>query len=602
MVKNVNYKSDFKLFEDGCDFTVPFIFEYRTVFGRKYTASHVDGVFTNCSLLEDGRLMVVFDNHDLPPGILTCVRHFYLNDQDFHDGICDLWDKRDAGVVLTIGATDNCELEVEVPSFYNQGPKGDPGITPHIGDNFNWWIGEEDTGVLAKGQNGATPSIGDNGNWWINGEDTGKPSRGLQGEKGDTGAQGERGLQGIQGEKGDKGETGAQGERGPQGIQGIQGPKGEIGSQGPKGEKGENGIDGKTPSFEIGQVSTLEPGSLATASVTSDGTDTLGNPKYKINLGIPKGQQGDIGEVGNITLSSLSDLNESWESLLSSEKPTTLSGYGITDAVKNDGTGAKGTWEISIKGSASKLGNVTIGNTNKPIYLKNGSPNECTFLDASTLAGHSEDLFFRYRGYATEDWNDYGINGTYIVNNTLGDNSPSKAYAYGVLAVFATNSNLFQIYATDNNSIYVRNRFSSSTWRNWKTIIDEINYKSIIKQLGTSTIGSSDTPIYLNKGFPSVCSSLDASSLGGHDASSYLRSQGSINSDFNTLTHGIWQISTKPNNFPSGAYQYGILIAFSADSNNAVQLYITDFNNPIYLRNKYGGTWRTWRSFTPNES
>ena len=291
---SINYKSDFKLFEDGCDFTVPFIFEYRTAFSRKYTASHVDGVFTNCSLQADGRLMVVFDNHDLPPGILTCVRHFYLNDQDFHDGICDLWDKRDSGVVLTIGETDNCEIKVEVPPFYSQGPQGTPGITPHIGDNFNWWIGEKDTGVLAKGQNGATPSIGENGNWWINGEDTGKPSRGLQGERGEQGIQGPQGIQGL------KGETG------------LQGPQGE------KGVDGQDGMDGKTPSLDIGQVSTLEPDSLATASVTFDGTDSLGNPKYKINLGIPKGQQGDIGEVDNIMLSSLSDLNNLWKELLKS--------------------------------------------------------------------------------------------------------------------------------------------------------------------------------------------------------------------------------------------------------------------------------------------
>lgn len=29
--------------------------------------------------------------------------------------------------------------------------KGDPGITPHIGPNGNWWIGEEDQGVRATG-------------------------------------------------------------------------------------------------------------------------------------------------------------------------------------------------------------------------------------------------------------------------------------------------------------------------------------------------------------------------------------------------------------------------------------------------------------------
>lgn len=39
----------------------------------------------------------------------------------------------------------------------------------------------------ADGANGITPHIGDNGNWYIGSEDTGKPSRG---EKGDTGASG----------------------------------------------------------------------------------------------------------------------------------------------------------------------------------------------------------------------------------------------------------------------------------------------------------------------------------------------------------------------------------------------------------------------------
>lgn len=46
------------------------------------------------------------------------------------------------------------------------------------------------------GADGLTPTIGDNGNWYLGNTDTGKPSRG---EKGD---------------KGDKGETGAKGEKG----------------------------------------------------------------------------------------------------------------------------------------------------------------------------------------------------------------------------------------------------------------------------------------------------------------------------------------------------------------------------------------------------
>ena len=62
-----------------------------------------------------------------------------------------------------------------------QGPQGEPGedgLTPYIGGNGNWWIGDTDTGVSAQGP------------------------QGIQGEKG------EQGIQGEQGEKGEQGDTG----------------------------------------------------------------------------------------------------------------------------------------------------------------------------------------------------------------------------------------------------------------------------------------------------------------------------------------------------------------------------------------------------------
>ena len=88
------------------------------------------------------------------------------------------------------------------------GPAGKDGVTPHIGANGTWWVGETDLGVLVQG---------------------------LQGEKGD---------QGIQGEKGDKGDQGIQGEKGDKGDQGIQGEKGDKGDQGIQGEKGDKGDQG----------------------------------------------------------------------------------------------------------------------------------------------------------------------------------------------------------------------------------------------------------------------------------------------------------------------------------------------------------------------
>jgi hypothetical protein len=47
------------------------------------------------------------------------------------------------------------------------------------------------------GENGITPTIGSNGNWYLGDTNTGKPSRGEAGPKGDTGAQGPKGDTGT---------------------------------------------------------------------------------------------------------------------------------------------------------------------------------------------------------------------------------------------------------------------------------------------------------------------------------------------------------------------------------------------------------------------
>lgn len=106
------------------------------------------------------------------------------------------------------------------------------------------------------GENGITPTIGENGNWYLGDEDTGKPSRG---EKGDPGQKGDPG------DKGDPGRTGA------------------------------------TPNIQIGTVQTLEPGQQATASITG----TAENPV--LNMGIPKGKDGNDGESNERNATPLTD-------------------------------------------------------------------------------------------------------------------------------------------------------------------------------------------------------------------------------------------------------------------------------------------------------
>ena len=52
------------------------------------------------------------------------------------------------------------------------------------------------------------------------------------------------------------------------------------------------GFTGKTPQFSMGTVTTLEAGVSAIVTVSDDGTDDGGNPKYKINFAIPRGNPG----------------------------------------------------------------------------------------------------------------------------------------------------------------------------------------------------------------------------------------------------------------------------------------------------------------------
>ena len=52
------------------------------------------------------------------------------------------------------------------------------------------------------------------------------------------------------------------------------------------------GFTGKTPQFSMGTVTTLEAGASAIVTVSDDGTDSDGNPKYKINFAIPRGNPG----------------------------------------------------------------------------------------------------------------------------------------------------------------------------------------------------------------------------------------------------------------------------------------------------------------------
>lgn len=70
--------------------------------------------------------------------------------------------------------------------------------------------------------------------------------------------------------------------------------------RGSNGTNGDDGIDGKTPIFETGTITTLEPDQPATCTITKTGDDPQGNPIYRVDVGIPKGNTGEPGDTPSL--------------------------------------------------------------------------------------------------------------------------------------------------------------------------------------------------------------------------------------------------------------------------------------------------------------
>ena len=139
------------------------------------------------------------------------------------------------------------------------GQDGTNGLSPTIGENGNWFIGEEDTGVAAAGTNGTDGTNGTNGQDGTNGAD-GKSAYEIWKDLGNEGTEadfiaslkGEAGADGADGQDGTNGLSPTIGENGNWFIgeedTGVAaaGTNGTDGTNGTNGQDGTNGADGKS--------------------------------------------------------------------------------------------------------------------------------------------------------------------------------------------------------------------------------------------------------------------------------------------------------------------------------------------------------------------
>lgn len=185
----------------------------------------------------------------------------------------DFWDfltGRD-GVSPHIGDNGNWWIgyvDTKVPARGQDGKDGQNGVTPHIGQNGNWWIGITDTQIPAKGQNGqdgVSPHIGQNGNWWIGTTDTKVPAKGQDGKDGISAYESWKQLA-VTGDLDDPKNPGMKwpSDR-VEVVHFIQYLTGANGKDGVSGKDGKDGIDGETPyigsngNWWIGTVDTKVP-------------------------------------------------------------------------------------------------------------------------------------------------------------------------------------------------------------------------------------------------------------------------------------------------------------------------------------------------------
>ncbi|WP_300701324.1 hypothetical protein [Bacteroides sp.] len=224
----------------------------------------------------------------------------------------------------------------------------------------------------------------------------------------------------------------------------------------------EGGSSGKTPVLETGETTTLAAGDNATSTVVRAGEDASGNPKYKLNFGIPKGKDGTGGSGGGVADPVDWDHVQnkpSWVNRGSKPEytatevgalPSTTTIPSKTSELDNDsdfvkttnlktinGNSIVGVGNIEITGSGGGIADAPLDG--KSYVRKSGAWSLSDIVDVSDIINNvgSDDTL------PTDDINrlkEYIINGRFPCTNT-GDGfamfTPVLTEAYIILTVFA---------------------------------------------------------------------------------------------------------------------------------------------------------------------
>lgn len=184
-----------------------------------------------------------------------------------------------------------------------------------------------------------------------------------------------------------------------------------------------------------------------------------------------------------VSIATISDLHANWDALLKAtpsayvtrwpsfvevtSKPTTLAGYGITDAPTKTGSGASGTWDIGITGNAATASKwatartITLGSYLSGSVSLDGSAN--VTLNANVIGLTSQGNKTAISGTTMPA---AGVRLYQVYNNgypvSFGNLLSVKGGGCGELLLAWKNT----------NRIYYRSRsdVNTETWQSWSTV------------------------------------------------------------------------------------------------------------------------------------
>lgn len=161
---------------------------------------------------------------------------------------------------------------------------------------------------------------------------------------------------------------------------------------------------------------------LGNTAATSASNQMLVN--YRIPSGCTYAPASWVWRAG----SSTSYADGYWGNLYMNDNLVATQSWASGQFPTKTGTGASGTWGISISGNAttastaSKLGSTTIGGSAKPIYLSSGAPTACSatvgsttvpvYMNAGTITQCSTTLGVSITGNAATSTNSTQLGGT----------------------------------------------------------------------------------------------------------------------------------------------------------------------------------------------